>query len=58
MEQAEPLFEDCTFCDGTGTICIACRESITECLCAEDSMPCACNACNGKGRAALEEVQK
>jgi len=45
----------CEFCGDTGTICLACRESITECECAEDSMPCTCNACGG--RAALKEAE-
>jgi hypothetical protein len=50
MSEVLPTTGLCEFCDGTGSICLACRESITECECAEDSMPCTCNACGGKAR--------
>ena len=42
--------ETCPRCDGEGSICLACKCPITDCECFEDSEPCMCDRCNGRGK--------
>ena len=44
------LFEACPRCDGIGSVCQACDRPIDECECFEDSEPCLCDRCNGRGK--------
>ena len=40
----------CPRCDGIGSVCQACDRPLDECECMEDSEPCPCDVCRGKGR--------
>lgn len=41
--------ETCPDCGGIGAVCLACKSPIDECECFEDSEPCICERCDGRG---------
>lgn len=36
---------NCTHCNDTKTVCLACDEAIDDCECGEDQEPCFCDRC-------------
>lgn len=53
----QSLFDPCPRCEGIGSVCQACDRPFDECECLEDSEPCFCSRCNGRGKllSGLEE---
>lgn len=46
--------KECQICDGTGSVCGACRASIMDCNCGPDQEPTICDVCAGCGDAPTE----